>query len=117
MSWNKNTILNNEIDALIASMEELGVPYVVNTIKEVTDLGINAHSEKIPLRRLIYQNRNGETVYIQEYMARSHDCDFDDVIVTKRADTPPVGPHEFFVDCADQHPDEKQCNIPTCDAL
>jgi hypothetical protein len=116
MSWNKNTILNNTVDAMIELLTEVGVSYVVSTTDEVTDLGLNSYGEdaKIPLRLLVYKNKAEEVVFIQEYMARTHDCDYDDVVITKRSLTPPApgAKLEFFTDCDENHPESLPCKLP-----
>jgi hypothetical protein len=88
MSWDKNTIVRSSIDMVVSTLDNLSVPYSLETLGFVRGDGMNDDffddvtkeitSKKYPIRKLSYQD-----VVIQEVMARSHDCDGDDFLDSK----------------------------------
>ncbi len=80
MSWNKNTI-PSDMDSIIHTLENAGVPYSVTVEKTIRGNGLNdmygGKETVYPLRKLVYGNK-----VVMEQMQSHSDCDMDDVIVT-----------------------------------
>ena len=80
MSWNKNTVIFSEVDAVARTLEELGTPCNLSVIATFRGRGLNDMEDtKYDLRRLEYS----DTV-ILEYVVLSADCDADDCILSAR---------------------------------
>ncbi len=98
MSWNKNTIVS-DMDSIIHTLKNAGIPYSVTVVKTVQGRGLNDMFRKdasYPLRKLVYADK-----VVMEQMQSHSDCDMDDVIVTVEF---PKGaePNDFqFVVCID----------------
>lgn len=79
MSWNKNTISISKLDAVLETLDNLGVPYELSTIGEFVGRGLNDGWDTAMhyLRRLKYKDR-----VILEYAELDADCDVDDIIAS-----------------------------------
>jgi hypothetical protein len=103
MSWDKNTVINSEIDTVARTLDDLNIPYELITLGNVVGHGLNddyseeGPSKTHPIRMLTYKDRWGD-VCIREQMQRFADCDADDVIVSVRFQDKRVLPKEFAVD-------------------
>lgn len=81
MSWNKNTVMFSEVDAVMRTLQELETPYTLEVIDSFRGMGLNDYDgdAMYDLRRLQY----ADTV-ILEYVELDLDCDTDDCILSTR---------------------------------
>jgi hypothetical protein len=113
MSWNKNTVVMSSVDAVVKTLNDVGVEYNLELLGEVSGCGLNDDygfgRDKYPIRKLTY----GDKV-LMEQMNRSSDCDCDDFLVSrefKRGDEPIVWPLEM---CQDEEEENEQCDCSKC---
>jgi hypothetical protein len=85
MSWDKNTIVHSEIDAIISIFEEIHYPYKLKILGEVMGCGLNDDDGQIySIRSLEYKTKKGYNIVLLERMERTSDCDGDDYIVVHK---------------------------------
>lgn len=91
MGWNKNTVVESEVDAVVSTLKDVGQSYDLIVVGNVIGRGVNdglyGPATYYPIRRLIYVNMAGETVIIREQMERDPDCDVDDALISMRVKT------------------------------
>jgi len=109
MSWDKNTIITSELDAIMRVLTNLEVPFEVIILGEVQGFGLNDEDyyedkdgvmnfidKMYPIRKLSY----GDNIVLEQ-MHRTHDCDFDDILVSynfKQGTEPKEWKLEIYVD-------------------
>ena len=83
MSWNKNTVDKSFVDQAIKLLDELEIPYKVETLGEVQGMGLN---DDYGRDRRPYEARRLEYAgfVMLERMERSADCDSDDYFISEK---------------------------------
>ena len=109
MSWDKNTIVCSQINAIISTLDICKKPYTLSVLGNVQGHGLNDDliiednsgelypgSKYYDIRKLEF-----EGIVILEQMQRSHDCDTDDMIISVKFDKgsePKTWPLEIYMD-------------------
>jgi hypothetical protein len=120
MSWNKNTVVQSQIRAVMKVLDDEKRPYSIEALGHVRGRGINDMGKSGYLLRKLYYGSDGHGRYehvLMEQMLRDPDPDADDVLMSHHfrvASEPLIWPLEEWLPSEefDERPDPCKCEDP-----